>query len=295
MGQESMPVEAPELDGPGFLRGPAGPVRQLGGDQRVGLGGAGLVEGRLAREELVLARRWGSPCTVAASLRALGLLRSGSAAVDALREAAELLEPTPATLDLATVLTDLGERLHESGRADEARDSLRRALDLAAAAEARPLAARAHRALRATGARPRRARQSDVPALTDRERHVATLAAAGMTNDMIATELFITRRTVEFHLTRAYRKLGVTSRTELTAADLPLPRQRIPREPRPTGRSTPLRRARPAPPDTAIATRQGMSATFRTGTGPRTEDETRPAGRPTQWVQAASIWGRSGR
>ncbi|MFI6056086.1 AAA family ATPase [Streptomyces violascens] len=185
---------------------------------------------RLAREELELARRWGSPCTVATSLRAMGLLRSGSAAVDALREAAELLEPTPATLDLATVLTDLGERLHESGRVDEARDSLRRALDLAAAAEARPLAARAHRTLRATGARPRRPRQSGVPALTDRERHVASLAAAGMTNDMIATELFITRRTVEFHLTRAYRKLGVTSRTELTAGDLPLPTQRTPRE-----------------------------------------------------------------
>ncbi|MFI6689352.1 ATP-binding protein [Streptomyces sp. NPDC050485] len=186
---------------------------------------------RLTQEELELARRWGSPCVVATSLRAAGLLRSGSAGVDALREAVELLEATPAALDLATVLTDLGVRLHEGGHVDEARDQLRRALDLAATAEARPLAARAHRALLATGARPRRTRQSGVTALTARERHIATLAAVGMTNEMIATELFITRRTVEFHLTHAYRKLGVTSRTELTAVDLPIPRQRTPGEP----------------------------------------------------------------
>ncbi|MEV0115312.1 helix-turn-helix transcriptional regulator [Streptomyces sp. NPDC050844] len=51
------------------------------------------------------------------------------------------------------------------------------------------------------------------------------------TNEMIATELFTTRRTVEFHLTHAYRKLGVTSHTELTAVGLPIPRRRTHGEP----------------------------------------------------------------
>ncbi|EST36114.1 AAA family ATPase [Streptomyces roseochromogenus] len=172
----------------------------------------------LARQELQLARAWGSPRTVATSLRALGLLSTGPAAIAALTEAVTLLESTPARIDLARALTDLGELLSAHGDIDASRTRLRQALDLAETTHARPLSERAHRALLATGARPRRKRQSGVSALTGRECRIATLAAEGMTNQQIATELFVTRRTVEFHLTRAFRKLGITTRKDLPRA-----------------------------------------------------------------------------
>ncbi|MEV0374879.1 LuxR C-terminal-related transcriptional regulator [Streptomyces sp. NPDC050636] len=90
--------------------------------------------------------------------------------------------------------------------------------DLADASGARPLAERAHRALLATGARPRRKRQSGISALIARERRIATLVVEGMANHQIAASLFISRRTVEFHLTRVYRKLGVDGRADLVGA-----------------------------------------------------------------------------
>ncbi|MFI6689336.1 response regulator transcription factor [Streptomyces sp. NPDC050485] len=77
---------------------------------------------------------------------------------------------------------------------------------------------RAYRALLATGARPRRKRQSGVRALTEREQRIATLATTGRDNQAIATALFVSRRTVEFHLTHVYRKLAIDGRAELSAA-----------------------------------------------------------------------------
>lgn len=173
---------------------------------------------RLAREELEIARAWGGTRTVGVSLRVLGLVRSRSRSVDTLAEAVTLLESTPARIDLALAATDLGEALHEAGQIDDSRARLRQALALAEASCAQPLAERAYRALLATGARPRRKRQSGVFALTGRERRIARLAANGMTNQEIASSLFIARRTVEFHLSHAYRKLGVDGRADLAEA-----------------------------------------------------------------------------
>ncbi|GGN47501.1 hypothetical protein GCM10012285_33330 [Streptomyces kronopolitis] len=182
---------------------------------------------RLAREELELARKWGSPRTMAASLRVLGMLTTGPSALEALSEAVTLLETTQARTDLAHAVTDLGQALYEAGQTEPARARLRQALALAEASCAQPLAERAFQALLATGARPRRKRQSGIHALTDRERRIAVLAAEGMTNQQIAAELFIARRTVEFHLTRVYRKLGVDGRANLaetmTEPEQPLP------------------------------------------------------------------------
>ncbi|MET8678030.1 helix-turn-helix transcriptional regulator [Streptomyces sp. NPDC004647] len=67
----------------------------------------------------------------------------------------------------------------------------------------------------AAGARPRRAVLSGPAALTASELRVARMAAAGSTNREIAQALFVTRRTVEVHLTSTYRKLGITSRQAL--------------------------------------------------------------------------------
>jgi DNA-binding CsgD family transcriptional regulator len=112
----------------------------------------------------------------------------------------------------------LGAELRRSGRRIEAREPLRRAVDLAHECGATDLMAEALGELRATGARPRRPRITGALALTRSERRIAELAADGRRNREIAEELYVTIPTVEFHLRNAYRKLGITSRRELAAA-----------------------------------------------------------------------------
>ena len=80
------------------------------------------------------------------------------------------------------------------------------------------LATRAHEELVAAGARPRRERLSGSEALTPRERQVAQLAARGVRNREIAQRLFITQKTVEWHLGNAFRKLELHSRDSLIGA-----------------------------------------------------------------------------
>ncbi|WP_446047597.1 helix-turn-helix domain-containing protein, partial [Streptomyces olivaceus] len=76
----------------------------------------------------------------------------------------------------------------------------------------------AHGLLLSAGARPRRAASRGAGELTRSEKQVARLAAAGRTNLQIAEALFVTRRTVELHLTSVYRKLGLSGRKELRSA-----------------------------------------------------------------------------
>ena len=94
----------------------------------------------------------------------------------------------------------------------------RRAVELATICGASPLAARAESELLATGARPRRIALSGVESLTPSERRVAELAAEGPTNREIAQTLFVTPKTVEVHLSSVYRKLGISSRSQLAGA-----------------------------------------------------------------------------
>jgi DNA-binding CsgD family transcriptional regulator len=82
----------------------------------------------------------------------------------------------------------------------------------------RLLARRARHELAATGARPRRAAVTGVDSLTPAEHLVATLAAQGHSNPEIAQRLYVTRRTVETHLTHVYAKLGVATRADLAAS-----------------------------------------------------------------------------
>ena len=83
---------------------------------------------------------------------------------------------------------------------------------------ARRLAGRAREGLRATGSRPRRAWRTGVEALTPSELRIVRLAAEGRTNREIAQELYVTLKTVEGHLSRAYPKLGIEGRHELSGA-----------------------------------------------------------------------------
>ena len=170
---------------------------------------------RLADEELARARAWGAPRAIGIALRARGLVAGD---LESLREAVAVLEDSRARLELARALVDLGAALRRGNRRSEARDVLRRGLELAHRLGAAPLEATAQAELQATGARPRRLVLSGVDSLTPSERRVAELAAGGMTNRDIAQSLFVTPKTVEVHLSSVYRKLGIASRAQLEPA-----------------------------------------------------------------------------
>jgi DNA-binding CsgD family transcriptional regulator len=172
----------------------------------------------LAAEELALARRWGDPQTIGASLRALGLVVGGTAGIGLLGEAVEVLAGSAARLKYARALVDLGAALRRADRRTEARERLRQGVDLALKIGAFGLAGRANEEIAATGARPRKVLQTGLDAVTASERRVAQLAADGMSNKEIAQTLFVTIKTVEVHLSHAYRKLEISSRAQLENA-----------------------------------------------------------------------------
>src|SRR5262249_54058662 len=126
------------------------------------------------------------------------------------------LRNSPALLERARSLAELGAALRRAGRRAPARDPLAEALDLAARCGARPLAVRVREELNATGARPRREWRTGVEALTPSELRVARLAAEGQTNREIAQTLYVTLKTVEGHLGRVYGKLEIGGRGELS-------------------------------------------------------------------------------
>jgi DNA-binding CsgD family transcriptional regulator len=128
------------------------------------------------------------------------------------------LRRSPALLERAHSLTELGGALRRAGARAAARDPLGEALDLAARCGARPLAARAREELNASGARPRRQWRTGVESLTPSELRTVRLAAEGRTNREIAYELYVTLKTVEGHLSRAYGKLGIDGRAQLPRA-----------------------------------------------------------------------------
>jgi DNA-binding CsgD family transcriptional regulator len=172
----------------------------------------------LADEELALARRWGDPYAIGASLRVLGLVEGGIAGTGLLQEAVEVLAGSEARLEHARALVDLGAALRRANQRTEARERLREGVDLARRVGALGLAERANEEIAATGARPRRVLRTGLDALTASERRVAQLAAEGMSNKEIAQMLFVTIKTVEVHLSGAYRKLEINSRAQLGKA-----------------------------------------------------------------------------
>jgi DNA-binding CsgD family transcriptional regulator len=173
---------------------------------------------RLVAEELELARTWGAPRALGAALRAAGLVEGGERGLTLLKEAVQVVRESPAKLEHAKARTELGAALRRANRRSDAREQLRHAVELATICSATTLGARAESELLATGARPRRIALSGVESLTPSERRVAEMAAAGPTNREIAQALFVTQRTVEIHLTSIYRKLAISSRSQLAAA-----------------------------------------------------------------------------
>ncbi|MDW5326763.1 ATP-binding protein [Plantactinospora sp. KLBMP9567] len=172
----------------------------------------------LAAEELELARRFKAPHSLGIALRTAGMAAKGAESVALLREAATTLERTSATLHHAHALVEYGAALRRNGERIAAQNPLRQALHHATRCGAQSLTSRAIDELSAAGARPRRKTLSGPDALTAQELRVARLAVRGATNRDIAQQLFVTRRTIEIHLTSAYRKLNITSRHQLPAA-----------------------------------------------------------------------------
>ncbi|MEV4416086.1 AAA family ATPase [Catellatospora sp. NPDC049609] len=173
---------------------------------------------RYASEELELARAWGAPRALGRALRVAGLVIGGREGLALLHEAVETLASSPARLEYAKALVDLGAATRRAGHATAARPYLAQGLDLATQCGAIPVVEHARRELIVTGARPRRTELTGPAALTPSEQRVVELAAQGHSNRDIAQQLFVTVKTVEVHLGSAYRKLGITRRAQLATS-----------------------------------------------------------------------------
>jgi DNA-binding CsgD family transcriptional regulator len=161
----------------------------------------------------------------------LALILAGAAAMAAAdRDHRDLFERALRTpdadrwpFDLARIELAYGERLRRSQSPSDARAHLRAAIDAFEQLGARPWTARAANELRATGIHRERPGSPDSTGLTAQQRQIAELAAAGLSNKQIAERLFLSPRTVGYHLYQIFPKLGVTSRAALRDALVGLP------------------------------------------------------------------------
>jgi DNA-binding CsgD family transcriptional regulator len=133
------------------------------------------------------------------------------------------LVPDPTISPFAEARTELlyGEWLRRGRKRREARRHLRRAVDLFHQVGVSPWEERAESELRATGETARRRDPSTLDQLTPQELQIAGLVAGGMTNRQVAAQLFLSPRTIDYHLRKVFSKLGVASRTELVQMGVP--------------------------------------------------------------------------
>ncbi|WP_344407117.1 AAA family ATPase [Actinomadura nitritigenes] len=154
--------------------------------------------------------------------RCRALLSEGADADGLYREAIERLERTLLRPELARAHLLYGEWLRRNRRRAEARTHLRTAYEMFAAIGMEAFAERARRELLATGESVRK-RKNEVPAnaeLTQQERQIALLVRDGLSNPEVGARLFLSPRTVEWHLRKIFTKLGIGSRRQLRDADL---------------------------------------------------------------------------
>ena len=123
-------------------------------------------------------------------------------------------------LDRARVHLHYGEHLRRERRRIDARVHLRAALEGFERLGAVPWGERARRELRATGETARKRDISPLAELTPQELQVARLVGEGATNKAVASQLFVSPKTVEYHLRKVFAKLGIASRSELIRLDL---------------------------------------------------------------------------
>ncbi|HEV3388040.1 MAG TPA: AAA family ATPase [Solirubrobacteraceae bacterium] len=174
----------------------------------------------LAHAELDRANHLAQPRAIGVALRACGVLAGGDDGIAILEEAVASLRSSPARLELARALCDLGAAQRRAGKRSAARQQLREAAHLAGQCGAVALAVRIGEELAATAFYRRRDGASGAGSLTPAERRVAELAASGLTNREIARALFVSVKTVGTHLGHIYEKLdlqGAQAREQLGA------------------------------------------------------------------------------
>lgn len=164
------------------------------------------------------AERLGQPFPRAVALRCRALLADEGSYPDYFEQALGLHALDANVFALARTRLAYGERMRRSGRRVDSRGQLRDALAVFERLEAIPWAERASRELRATGERVRAREPSRSEELTPQELQIAALAAEGKTNREVGARLFLSPKTIEWHLGKIYRKLGVGSRAELAKA-----------------------------------------------------------------------------
>jgi ATP/maltotriose-dependent transcriptional regulator MalT len=150
--------------------------------------------------------------------RCRALVRKGETVEDCYREAVDRLDRARMAPDLARAHLLYGEWLRRQGRRADAREQLRTAHDLLTAIGMGAFAERARRELRATGETVRKRSAGTREELTPQEEQIARLARGGLSNPEIGAQLFLSARTVEWHLRKVFTKLGISSRRQLRAA-----------------------------------------------------------------------------
>jgi DNA-binding CsgD family transcriptional regulator len=170
---------------------------------------------RTAAEFMAGARAKAQPWPLARALRCQGLVAPDSAYGTYFDEALSLHEQTPDAFETARTQLAYGERLRRARNRILAREQLRSALEVFERLDARPWADRAEAELAATGERLRRRDSSPIDELTPQELQIAVMLAAGRTTRETAAALFLSPKTVEYHLSHVYQKLGINSRDQL--------------------------------------------------------------------------------
>jgi len=172
-----------------------------------------------ARTEILAAQaeRTGGPWAAAAAARCRGLLTEGDFESH-FEEALAHHERSSAPFDKARTLLLYGGRLHRARRRAQARERMHEARSIFTELGAKGWLPRTEAELRAVGGRRRRKGEPETATLTAAELRVAEAVARGGTNKEVAAELYLSPKTVEFHLAKIFQKLGVRSRTELASA-----------------------------------------------------------------------------
>jgi DNA-binding CsgD family transcriptional regulator len=173
----------------------------------------------LARDALERLAETTQPCGTDFGLgieaRSRALLSDGATAEELHREAIDRLRRTKLRPELARAHLLYGERLRREGRRLDAREQLRTGHDLFATIGMEAFAERARRELLATGETARRRTVETSSELTAQEALIARLAREGLSNPEIGARLFISARTVKYHLGKVFTKLDISSRAQL--------------------------------------------------------------------------------